>query len=65
MIDLLKGVQVGKKGRPFTFLIKAYKAFKALKTMFTIALILAHFNLTKCILIKINALRFAIRAVIS
>jgi hypothetical protein len=65
MTDLLKGMQAGKKGGPFAFLTEAHEAFETLKTTFTTALILVHFDLTKRILVETNALGFAIRAVIS
>ena len=65
MTDLLKGMQAGKKGGPFAFPAEAREAFEALKTTFTTAPILVHFDPTKRILVETDASGFAIGAVIS
>jgi hypothetical protein len=65
MTDLLKGMQAGKKSGTFSFPTKAQEAFQGLKTIFTTAPILVHFDLTKRILVETDASGFAITAVIS
>ena len=65
LIDLLKGMKEGKKTGPFEFPAGAVAAFAKLKEAFTTAPILVHFDPTKPILIKTNASRFALRAVLS
>jgi hypothetical protein len=65
MTDLLRGMQAGKKSRPFSFPTKAQGAFQSLKTIFTTAPILVHFDPMKRILVETDASGFAIAAVIS
>ncbi len=64
-INLLIGIENGKKTRPFHFIKKAKKSFKSLKAAFIITLILIYFNPAKKIKIEINALKFAIASSIS
>ena len=63
---MLKGGKKGKfKGKKFVLTKEAKKVFEKLMWLFTIALILVHYDLTRRIMVESDASSFAILAVIS
>jgi hypothetical protein len=64
LIDLLKGIEKGRKSGPFIWTDKAAKSFKTLKEAFTITPVLVYFDPSKKIRIKTDALKFVITGTI-
>jgi hypothetical protein len=64
LTGLLKGSQKGRKTGVFTWEITQQKAFDQLKTAFTTALVLIHFDPTKPICIETDASGVACRGIL-
>ena len=60
LFNLLRGSKKGKKLRQVILVTKELVAFKSLKQVFILALILRHFNPKALIRLKIDALGFII-----
>jgi hypothetical protein len=64
LIDLLKGMEKGRKSGPFVWTDEAAESFKTLKKAFTTTPILVHFDPSKKIRIETDISKFAIAGTI-
>ena len=64
LIEILKGIEKGKKSGTFLLTPEALVAFYNLKKRFTEALILYYFNLLRRIIVETDASKFAIGGIL-
>jgi hypothetical protein len=64
LMNMLKGMQRGRKSGPFQLTPEALTAFNKLKVAFDRPPVLRHYNLSKPILLITNASRFAITGIL-
>jgi hypothetical protein len=65
LIDLLKGMERGRKTSPFQWIEVAQESFQLLKDAFTLTLVLVHFDPSKKVRVETDASKFAIAGTIS
>ena len=64
LIEILKGIEKGKKSGTFLLTPEALVAFQDLKKRFTEAPILYYFNLSRRIIVETDASKFAIGGIL-